>query len=281
MPTSTYSQIPALIRYLQDVQPVSILDVGLGNGKLGFIARDFLDVMLGERYRREDWKIRIDGIEAFGDYIQDHQRAIYDEIYIGDACEVIDSLQTYEVIMLGDVLEHLDRARAEPFLDTCLAHCTKAVILSIPLGERWTQEDIYGNPYERHRSYWQPEEFLSRASHSTLLEFPHGAYGTFLIRREDDLHFRSRRTADLLWEQGRMVEAIATLDSAIRDHAPNLNTYVQLSELHVRRGDFAAALRSLEDARLACPGEASLEASIAGLQGLLASTSDSAYVSSA
>jgi hypothetical protein len=58
MPTSTYSHIPTVVRYLQKVKPSSILDIGLGNGKMGFIARDFLDVMLGEKHRREDWKIK-------------------------------------------------------------------------------------------------------------------------------------------------------------------------------------------------------------------------------
>jgi 2-polyprenyl-3-methyl-5-hydroxy-6-metoxy-1,4-benzoquinol methylase len=94
------------------VKPSSILDIGLGNGKMGFIARDFLDVMLGEKHRREDWKIKIDGIEIFSDYIQEHQRAIYNEIYLGDALEVIDALGSYDLIILGDVLEHFQKEKA-------------------------------------------------------------------------------------------------------------------------------------------------------------------------
>ena len=84
----------------------------MGNGKLGFIVRDLLDVMHGERYRREEWQVRIDGIEAFPDYVQAHKRAIYDDIHIGDAFDVIDTLGTYDVILLGDVLEHFERSRA-------------------------------------------------------------------------------------------------------------------------------------------------------------------------
>ena len=93
MPTSPYSQIVHYVNYLLDVQPTSILDIGVGNGKLGFIARDLLDVMYGERYASRDWKLQLDGIEAFGDYIQDHQQAIYNEIHVGDAFDVIDELE--------------------------------------------------------------------------------------------------------------------------------------------------------------------------------------------
>lgn len=253
MPTSTYSHITTVVRYLEAVCPTSILDVGLGNGKMGFIARNFLDVMLGQRYRREDWEVRIDGIEVFGEYIQAHQRAIYDEIYIGDAFDVIDRLSPYDVIILGDVLEHFERPKAEVFLDKCCAHCTKAMILSIPLSERWTQEDLYGNPYERHRSFWQPEEFQARATEFTQFEFACGSYGTFLIRRDDYLHFQVRRRAGQLCEQGRTSEAVKTLETSIRSLSPNVNSYVQLAELFVRQGELALATRWLQDAREACP----------------------------
>ncbi len=83
MPTSTFSHIPTFCLFLQKTKPESFLDIGLGNGKMGFIARDWLDVMHGRRYRKKDWKVKIDGIEIFPDYIQAHQKAIYDNIYLG------------------------------------------------------------------------------------------------------------------------------------------------------------------------------------------------------
>jgi hypothetical protein len=55
MPTSTYSHIPTVIRFLETARPESLLDIGHGNGKIGFLARDLLDVMLGERYHKKDW----------------------------------------------------------------------------------------------------------------------------------------------------------------------------------------------------------------------------------
>jgi hypothetical protein len=45
MPTSPYGHIEAFAAFLAKSRPSSILDIGLGNGKLGFVARDLLDVI--------------------------------------------------------------------------------------------------------------------------------------------------------------------------------------------------------------------------------------------
>lgn len=187
MPTSPYAHLYPIVEFLNEARPVSVLDIGLGNGKLGFIARDLLDVMLGGRHRKEDWQIKIDGIEIFAEYIQDHQKAIYDDIYLGNAFDVIDTLGTYDMIMLGDVLEHFEKKQAYQFLDKCIAHCNTHVILCIPLGENWTQPEIYGNPYEKHLSFWNFEEFEPFICKYNMFSYTPGDYGAFLIKKEDYL----------------------------------------------------------------------------------------------
>ena len=52
MPTSPYSHMETFVAFLMQFRPRSILDIGLGNGKWGFLARDCLDVMLNESYHR-------------------------------------------------------------------------------------------------------------------------------------------------------------------------------------------------------------------------------------
>ena len=246
MPTSTYSQIPALVNYLHILRPTSILDIGLGNGKMGFIARDLLDVMLGQRYHRRDWQVRIDGIEVFEDYVQDHQRAIYDDIHIGDAFEVIDRLGHYQLVIIGDVLEHFDRDRATAFLDKAAAHAD-AMILSIPLGPKWTQDDIYGNDFERHRSFWSPEDFTPMATHTQLIEFPGlGPYGSFLIHSNSFRHHQARQRADGLAAAGSVPAGLAELQFAAAMLAPDLGTELLMAEMHLRLGDRAGAIASLE-----------------------------------
>lgn len=217
MPTSTYSHIPTVVRFLQKLRPSSILDIGVGNGKMGFIARDFLDVMLGERYRKEDWKVRIDGIEVFHGYIQEYQRAIYDNIYIGDAFEVIDTVDTYDLIILGDVLEHFEKEKGWQFLDKCIVHCDNSMILNIPLGEKWTQPAVYGNPYEEHLSFWSYEEFKFFVTYKELFLFEGiGHYGCLLVKKQDYAHHRIRVKAEALYKEGKVKEAISYLDEALR-----------------------------------------------------------------
>ena len=185
MPTSPYAHLYPVVEFLSATSPGSVLDIGLGNGKLGFIVRDLLDVMYGGRHRKEDWQVRIDGIEIFADYIQDHQKAIYDDIYIGNAFDLIDTLGSYDVIILGDVLEHFEKRQAYQFLDKCIAHCKTHLIVCIPLGENWTQPEIYGNPYEQHLSFWHFEEFKPFISQYEIFPYKPGEYGAFLIKKED------------------------------------------------------------------------------------------------
>ena len=193
MPTSPYAHIPTFVSYLVETRPRSLLDIGLGNGKLGYIARDLLDVMLGERYRRDEWQVRIDGIEVFPDYLQGHQEIIYDNIYIGDALSVLPGLGLYDTIILGDVLEHFPKDQAWTVLDLCFEHLEKHLILNLPMGEAWQQPEIYNNPHEKHRSFWHWDELKPFVWKYKLFEMHPGTYSTLLIRKEDYVAYRYDR----------------------------------------------------------------------------------------
>ncbi len=208
MPTSPYSQLDIFVDLLFKLRPSSILDVGIGNGKIGFIARDFLDVMLNGAYRRDSWQVKIDGIEIFSDYIQDHQKAIYDSIYVGNAFEIIDGLQQYDLIILSDVLEHFAEADAWVMLDKCAAK-TKDIILNIPLGKTWVQDDIYGNTYEKHLSFWDKKAFEPFFSVADYHNYAIGEYGCFLINANDYLvYMRTGETvkSQIIYETKRFVK---------------------------------------------------------------------------
>jgi SAM-dependent methyltransferase len=246
MPTSTYSHIPTVVRFLQKLIPASILDVGLGNGKMGFIVRDFLDVMLAERYRKEDWKVRIDGVEIFPDYIQDHQKAIYDNIFIGDVFDVIDTLGAYDLVILADVLEHFEKAKAINFLDRCAQHCSH-MIISIPLGELWRQAPVYGNPHEEHLSFWEYAEFEPFLLEKELFHFPSiGDYGCFLIQNEDYIHYRIREKADALFAEDKKNEAIDYMKRSIAQRHPNLSSEYILVDLLLRNNQIKEAIDRLK-----------------------------------
>jgi len=148
--------ISTVVRWITCVDPKSVLDVGIGFGKYGVLAREYTDIRHG-RYRKEGWKTQIDGIEIFELY-RNLVWQVYDKIYIGDALTLIDSLVNYELILLGDVIEHFAKVDGMTLLTKCQQHSTKAVIVSTPFGN-YPQDAVFGNEHEWHLSMWLPEDF--------------------------------------------------------------------------------------------------------------------------
>ena len=157
MPTDKPYHFSDVASILATIKPNSFLDVGCGFGRWGFLAREVCDVCAG-RYRREDWKVRIDAVEAFEDYIQSWHREIYDNIYTVTIQEHV--MEPYDVIFAGDVLEHLDASDIQPVLSKLLAYADKALLVAVPLGIS-PQGELYGNPYERHKTTWTTERLGS------------------------------------------------------------------------------------------------------------------------
>lgn len=153
-------------------RPKKLLDIGVGFGKYGFLAREFLELWDG-REKYDDWTVQIDGIEAYEEYITDLQKKVYSRIYIGTAQDILPTLKDrYDLILLIDVLEHLERNQALELIKTCL-DVSRNLALSTP--KEWIpQEDAFGNDFETHRSHW---------TKSDLKGFP----GAFFVPNETSL----------------------------------------------------------------------------------------------
>lgn len=157
MPTSWYETIPTILDKVRIEKPTSILDIGIGFGKYGVLLREALDIPF-ERYEKRDWKIKIDGIEAFKDYQNPIHEYIYDKIYYNTVENVLPSLDHYDVIMLIDVLEHFEKNEGRTILEELLLHVNKAIIISTPIDPD-DQEEYNGNTYEAHKSKWTILDF--------------------------------------------------------------------------------------------------------------------------
>ena len=131
---------------------MSVLNIGVGFGKFGFLAREYTDVRLGRYF---NWKTRIDGIEIFEKYITQLQREIYDNIYIGDAIDILPTLGRYDMIICSDVLEHFSKQDGTVLLDLIKDRCKFAMIVT-PVTVLH-QEALYNNEHERHISAWSKE----------------------------------------------------------------------------------------------------------------------------
>lgn len=157
MPSSHYFQLNEIVRLIELTRPQSILDIGVGFGKYGFLAREYLELGNG-RINYGEWKIRIDGIEAFKKYLTPVHKFIYDQIYLGNALDILPTLKKrYDLILLVDVLEHFGYRQGMRLLAECKRQ-GKNMIVSVPkkIGK---QKDIFENPFEIHKFSWQKKHF--------------------------------------------------------------------------------------------------------------------------
>lgn len=159
MGTSNWQNISYCVGLIRHIRPSSLLDVGVGFGRWGVLAREFVDAWEG-REARSDWQLRLEGIEAFANCLTPLHDYVYDRMHVGDAVDLLPSLGTYDVIYLGDVVEHQTRERGQRLLDAALEHALRAVIVTVPIGEQWRQ-GMAGdhNPHHPHRSSWMLADF--------------------------------------------------------------------------------------------------------------------------
>lgn len=137
---------------IMEKNPASVLDIGIGFGKIGFLAREYTDVRLGRYF---NWETRIDGIEIFEKYVTPLQRAIYNNIYIGNAIDILPTLGDYDMMVCSDMLEHLSE-KDGVFLLSAIKEKSKFAMIVTPM-RVLQQEALYNNEHERHISVWSKE----------------------------------------------------------------------------------------------------------------------------
>jgi len=156
MPSSYPDTITTVAKAVQALAPASVLDIGCGFGKYGMLCREYLDIWW-LRYRRQEWKVRIDAVEAFELYLTPVHWYIYNNIYIGDIRELVNKLDNYNVVLMFDVIEHFEKQEGLELLEKIKAKCGN-ILLSTP-SIKIVTDDAFGNPYQEHKSFWKPEDF--------------------------------------------------------------------------------------------------------------------------
>ena len=120
---------------LSEDGPLHILDIGPGVGT-------YAKLLAGPAVSQ------LTGIEIFEPYVHTYRlKQYYDEIIIGDAREV--DLPECDVVILGDVAEHMSAEDALALWTRASAAARRAVYLSIPI-VHYPQHEIEGNPHEHH-----------------------------------------------------------------------------------------------------------------------------------
>ena len=132
--------------------------IGVGFGKFGFLIRQYLDLRPDKKGGFEKWSINLDGIEIHEDYLTPVHDYIYDEIFIGNAIDILSEKNLYyELILAVDVIEHFNKEDGIIFMNLCKGRSSN-LIISTPY-IYYEQGEEYNNIYETHLSGWDVEDF--------------------------------------------------------------------------------------------------------------------------
>lgn len=193
----------ALVVYLK---PASILDIGVGFGKYGVLCREYLELWDG-RGNYSEFLRRIDGVEAFKDYITPLHKFVYNRLYDEDAINIIDKIDiAYDLVLLIDVLEHFNKEQGNSLLSKVIRN-NKGAIISTPKKVS-DQKEAFNNKYEIHKSQWTKDE-LSAHGESFFLSDP-VSHIVYLSNNKDQV--ASLRTEFLM----RKVKQIPAMNFFIR-----------------------------------------------------------------
>lgn len=125
-------QIFNLVRERFHPDLTQILDVGAGWGKYKLLLPDYA---------------QMDACEIWVPYIhQNNLESLYREVFPIDICNL--GFNFYDVIIMGDVFEHIERQQAKDLLKTMRDKSTEVYII-VPYEYEQGEED--GNPYEEHK----------------------------------------------------------------------------------------------------------------------------------
>jgi predicted TPR repeat methyltransferase len=156
MPIGSYAAVPLLAQRLLRLRPQSVLDLGMGFGGCGAAVREWLDA--GVR----PWKTYLAGVEAWADY-RNPVWDLYDVVYVQTIEDFLRlSSEAFDCVLLGDVLEHFEKeAGRQVLLDIQPRVAPDGCLLVTTPAHFFSQEAVYGNAWERHRSYWSAEELAA------------------------------------------------------------------------------------------------------------------------
>jgi hypothetical protein len=193
MPVSIWLGMEDCLADIVECRPAAVLDAGLGFGLWGCLLRQYLDVWPG-RIQPDQWRVRIDGIEIDPARVQPHARQLYTEILIGDIRQLVPARAAevrYDVILFGDVIEHLPKEDGYALLEAAVGLARRLVVARLPLGDGWRREGR--EEPDHHRAQWYAEDFTGRSfggSTPVLRSYDYlgNPYGLITIPATGDRH---------------------------------------------------------------------------------------------
>jgi hypothetical protein len=201
MGTSFLNQIPHVVGVVQQLRPTRILDIGKGFGKYGMLFHEYIGLDTESRIDpsksvRCQSRIRVDAVEPDPDLMLPHLDHYYATVYHDRIEDVYRQLSGYDLVLMADVIEHLDKAAGE----TILRHFVQSsavVVISTPI--YFFSQSLYKSKFEEHRSFWAIRDFR-RFGHVIRQRIGDG--GIYVVSRSR-LHLRG--FGDGLFQKGRRI----------------------------------------------------------------------------
>jgi hypothetical protein len=142
MPSSFIDSIPPIMKFLIDLQPTRVIDVGPGWGKYGLMCREYLPGL------EQLWAVEVTPGRL------STQDVIYDKVFECDARDFSTAGWPWteaDIILFIDVIEHMTRPEGHRLLNAMINSGAR-VLLSTP--KTFIEQHDEDNPYETHRSLW-------------------------------------------------------------------------------------------------------------------------------
>lgn len=274
MATSSISHTRHVMYHVIMNNPSSVLDIGVGFGRWGFLCREMIDVFNG-RVHKDQWKLRIEGIEIFEKYIGAHQRSIYDHIHIGNARDVIKTLGRYDIIIIGDMLEHLSKDDAWDLFHSAMKRANIGLILNLPMGEEWLREIGAENKHEDHLSWWKMDEFSDYRPNTYLTRLMNGMeHASMFISAADYKYAVILAEGEKAEKAGDTQRAAAIYSNAISLIRNRPEAYMSLANLLLILGDLTGAEKILSAMVMSCPDYDEGKEALASLRKALGAKTD-------
>lgn len=161
MASSFIDQTPAIIHLVQKLNPNKILDIGKGFGKYGFLFHEYVGIDNTKKINpsislKEQSNIQVDAVEVDPDLMLPHLLQIYNHVYFGDILEIYKQLPSYDLVLMIDIIEHINKEGAVNLLQHFLQQGSN-VIIATP--KDFFEQNLYESEFENHVSHWSAKDF--------------------------------------------------------------------------------------------------------------------------
>ena len=150
MPYSSFIFDKSIEEIIRLLKPQTLLDLGAGAGKYG------------ELVKKISPSTKLTSVEIEKDYIKKFRLlSIYDEVWNISVTDLINPKyydSNFDVIMIGDIIEHLKKSDGIDLLNFLIYRC-RWIILEFP--HHYLQNSVDGYHSEAHISVWTKDDFVS------------------------------------------------------------------------------------------------------------------------